>query len=418
LIAVPDAGGLIRTWPGSLFTYQFLHAFVDTRALSRCEQVNWYANSALAIRRTIAHAESNPQGFATYGANAWGLSAAEGPYDAYHAYAAPPVAVANPPEEDGTVTYYSMISSLTFGSDLRQQAIAAANAGWARGHWHPRFGLPDAFNDEVAQSTLDPAAKDAALRKNGPWVQRALFAIDQGPMLLHLENARSGLIWQLTARNPNLAGTLRRSCPVAYLPLIIATGGTASATATPGPTATATQTPTNTPISMPTASPTLTATPSITPSPTSTRAATNTPTPTHTPVPPAEITREAEWGTGDGVIMQRSNASQLATRWLHVGEAVTLTTTLPASAAYSITVRYSNDSYTAPLEEVDVYVDGGAIGSFMAEDTGDWGYGWNIFLWSTVIGSQPVQLSAGSHTITLRVRSGDSYGIEIDCVLL
>jgi hypothetical protein len=56
----------------------------------------------------------------------------------------------------------------------------------------------------VAQSTLDPAAKDAALRKNGPWVQRALFAIDQGPMLLHLENAHSGLIWQLTARNPNL----------------------------------------------------------------------------------------------------------------------------------------------------------------------------------------------------------------------
>jgi hypothetical protein len=103
---------------------------------------------------------------------------------------------------------------------------------------------------------------------------------------------------------------------------------------------------------------------------------------------------------------------------LHVGEAVTLTTTLPASAAYSITVRYSNDSYEAPLEEVEVYVDGGAIGSLTAQDTGDWGYGWNIFLWSPVIGSQPVQLSAGSHTITLRVRTGDSYGVEIDCVLL
>jgi hypothetical protein len=65
LIATLDADGLIRTWPGSLFTYQFLHAFMDTRTLSRCEPINWYANSALAIRRAIAHAESNPQGFAT-----------------------------------------------------------------------------------------------------------------------------------------------------------------------------------------------------------------------------------------------------------------------------------------------------------------------------------------------------------------
>ena len=284
LIAVPDAGGLIRTWPGSLFTYQFLHAFVDTRALSRCETVNWCANSALAIRRTIAHAENNPRGFATYGANAWGLSAAKGPYDAYHAYAAPPAAVANPPEEDGTVTYYSMISSLTFGADLRQRAIAAANAGWARAHWHPRFGLPDTFNDQVAQVTLDPAAKAAALRKNGPWVQRALFAIDQGPMLLHLENARSGLIWQLDSAQS-------QSCwfPAAVVPCPLPAvdhcdrrhGVRHSHTPTDGygntdadTVNTWTWTPTNTP------TPTTTATPPSTPSPTSTRTATNTPTPT------------------------------------------------------------------------------------------------------------------------------------------
>lgn len=460
LIAVPDAGGLIRTWPGSLFTYQFLHAFVDTRTLSRCEPVNWYANSALAIRRTIAYVESNPRGYATYGANAWGLSAAEGPYDGYHAYAAPSAAVANPPDEDGTVTYYGMVSSLTFGTDLRQRAIAAINAGWARGHWHSRFGLPDAFNDEVAQATLDPAAKDAALRKNGPWVQRALFAIDQGPMLLHLENARSGLIWQLTARNPNLAGTLRRLCTASYLPLILANGGTTTATATPRPTptitgtaawtntprptptrtptssattsstvaasvtpspfatATMTRTPTATATWTPTHTPTASPTPSKTPSPTSTCTATNTPTPTQTITPPVQIVLEAEYGTGNGTVMPRSNASEEQTRWLHVGESFTLTMALPNSAAYSLTVRYSNDSYEAPLEVVVVSLDGQPISQFTAADSGDGGHGWNNFYWSPPIGDAPVQFAPESHILTLFVASGDYYGVEIDCIRL
>jgi hypothetical protein len=221
LIMEPDEGGLVRTYPGSLFTYQFRHAFMDTRRYPACGPVDWYANSREAIWRTIAYAEDNPKGFATYGPNAWGLSAAEGPYDAYHAYGAPTVAIADPPEEDGTVTYYAMLSAVSFGDDLRQRAVAALNAAWDRGFWHPRFALPDAFNDEVSQALLDINAKDEALRQSGAWLQRALFAIDQGPMLLHLENARSGLIWDLAARNPNIRRAMLRLCPQTYLPLLV-----------------------------------------------------------------------------------------------------------------------------------------------------------------------------------------------------
>jgi hypothetical protein len=201
LIATPDEKGLIRTWPGSLFTYQFLPAFLDTRSwLTSCIATTWFLNSRQAITEVIQYAEANPISYTTYGATAWGLSAAEGPFDTYHAYGAPPVAAGNPPEQDGAITYYAMLSAASFGRDLWEQAVSALRAGWQRGHWHSRFGLPDAFNAAIDEASLP----EDALRKAGAWVNRALFAIDQGPMLLHLENASSGLIWDLIEANPNI----------------------------------------------------------------------------------------------------------------------------------------------------------------------------------------------------------------------
>jgi hypothetical protein len=55
-----------------------------------------------------------------------------------------------------------------------------------------------------------PGSDTRILRQSGPWVQRTLFAIDQGPMLLHLENAQSGLIWGLLAQNANIQRALAR----------------------------------------------------------------------------------------------------------------------------------------------------------------------------------------------------------------
>lgn len=209
-----DEGGLIRTWPGALFTYQFLPAFLDTRtALSSCPATSWFQNTELATWQAIHYADFNPKGYATYGPDAWGISAAEGPFDAYHAYGAPPLAIGPMPEEDGTITYYGMLSSASFGDDLRRQAIAALRAAWARDHWHTRFGLPDAFNDEIAQAVPEDGMPPGIYRQSGPWVNRALFAIDEGPMLLHLENARGGLIWRLLAQNPNIRRGLQRIEP-------------------------------------------------------------------------------------------------------------------------------------------------------------------------------------------------------------
>ena len=333
-----DDAGLIRTYPGALFTYQFLHAFFDTRYLTVCHPV-WYNNSRHAIWSAIAYATQNPNGRATYGPTAWGISANEGPFDAYGANGAPPIAVNPVPEEDGSVTYYAMLSAAGYGADLRQEAIKALRAGWERGHWHPRFGLPDAFHADISELS----APDAALRQSGPWHGRALFAIDQGPMLLHLENARSGLIWRLLAANPNIVRSLERL---------------------------------------------------------------------ETPVP-LRVVMQGESGVGQGQVQPRSNAWEERTIWLRAGESRTLDFFKLSGVQANTLVRYSNDS-AGPGETVTVSLDGIAIGTFVAEDTGDGGHGWNVFLMSPALPTP--DLTYGQHTLTLSVAGGDGYGVEIDAV--
>ena len=170
--------------------------------------MDWYENSRLAMQMAVAHALCNVKGYRTYGPAAWGLSAAEGPFDRYRAYGIRSASVDPSPVEDGTVSYYSMVSAISFGPDFKQMALSAIRQAGARGHWHGRFGLPDAFNDEIAQAAS--GSRQNALRSSGPWVQRALFAVDQGPMLLHIENARSGLVWNLVNKNPNIQRALKR----------------------------------------------------------------------------------------------------------------------------------------------------------------------------------------------------------------
>ncbi|MFL7870049.1 MAG: glucoamylase family protein [Anaerolineales bacterium] len=332
--------GLIQTYPGSLFTYQFLGAFMDTRTIkSNCLSIDWYENSREAIKRTLAYAIDNPKGYPTYSSTAWGISAAENAFDYYHAFGAPPVAVNPDPEEDGTVTYYAMLSAASFGDDLHQLSVEALRAGWDRNHWHPRFGLPDAFHDEISVIT-DEATP---LRGSGPWVNHALFAIDQGPIVLHIANAKNQIIWAQLAKNPNIQRSLHRLAASAQLKKV----------------------------------------------------------------------SEAENGTGDGQIKQRSNAWEKETVLLNDGETRQIRVVPTDGVNALLSIRYSNDNY-GPLETLTLNFDDLLIGSFIATDTGNYGNGWNIFTMSDPFMIDRV--TEGEHEISVEVAGGDGYGVEIDAI--
>ena len=127
------------------------------------------------------------------------------------------------------------------------------------------------------------------------------------------------------------------------------------------------------------------------------------------------VSLEAEDGTGDGTIKDRGAASNQKTVLLKAGKSRTMSFDLEGTALYQVDVRYSNDN-SGPLEDVEVSIDETSVGQFEAQDTGDYGQGWNVFEWSGPIGSHIV--APGSHEALVSVTGGDGYGVEIDLVSL
>lgn len=352
-----DVTRLMRSVPGSISSFQLLHAFIDTHALhspvcANQNKVDWYDNSRQAMLTAISLARKSR--FKTYGPDAWGVSGTEGPFEQYHEYGFDELSLTNRGStavEDGTVTYSAMISAVSFGDDLKERALSAMRSAWSRGHWHTRFGLASAFNDDISQAGIDTEAQkfDTIFRRHGSWVQHALFASQQGLMLLHLENARSGLVWQLLARNLNIQRAFDRLAA------------------------------------------------------------------------PPQISLEAEAGEGDGRTVQRSQAHGVATVQLMAKESRTMSFEITSPASYLLKVRYSNDSYGPPEkidvildgEVIDMFK---AFDTSQYVGSGSYGSGWNVFVSNEAMG--PIDIQPGVHTITLTVRSGDAHGVEIDSVQL
>jgi exo-beta-1,3-glucanase (GH17 family)/fibronectin type 3 domain-containing protein len=152
-----DNKGIVRSWPGALFTYQFLHAFLDTRTmigLRPCPgelRFDPYQNSRAAILGAIDYADSN-RARTSYDPDAWGKSAAENWNDAYLAFGVPTLALPEVADDDGTVTYYPMLAAISYGDDLQGRVLSAMRAGFRRGHWDPITGFPDAWHPDVARA--------------------------------------------------------------------------------------------------------------------------------------------------------------------------------------------------------------------------------------------------------------------------
>lgn len=204
-------------WSGALFTHFFAHVWIDyahmgpddpaAMGVQRRPRVDWWENSLRAARmhrrRCAAKADTVPN----FAAGAWGLSAS----DAVDGYAVPglfptPLSTAglkpnddfapvSSPKDyannygDGTVGVYAAACTIMFESApavdaiRRYRALATGPmaALWkdpAQGGW----GFQDAFNVKLPNGEA--------------WVAPDVVAIDQGPMILAIENARTGLIWK------------------------------------------------------------------------------------------------------------------------------------------------------------------------------------------------------------------------------
>jgi hypothetical protein len=180
----------IHSWFGSIFTYQFTHAWVDFRGYKDKKDVDWYQNSLDASLAHYNFAVAMERKYKTLGPNAWGLTASDGP-DGYNGlYGAPPSGYDNRSHYiDDTIAPAGAIGSIIF---LPEQAKQAMLNYYSIEQLQGPYGFKDAYN-------LD---RD--------WFASGVIGIDKGISLLMLANYENDLVYRITMENEAIRNGLAR----------------------------------------------------------------------------------------------------------------------------------------------------------------------------------------------------------------
>ncbi len=180
----------IHSWFGSIFTYQFSHAWIDFRGYTDADGVDWYQNSVDATLAQYEFAVYMDPKYETLGPNAWGLSASDGP-DGYNGlYGAPPSGFDNRQHKiDDTVPPYGAVASIVFAPEQAKQALLYyASLPDLQGP----YGFVDAFN----------------LTEN--WFDTDVIGIDKGVSLLMLANYQGDFVYRTVMNNQTILTGLDR----------------------------------------------------------------------------------------------------------------------------------------------------------------------------------------------------------------
>ena len=195
-------------YAGPLFVHQFSHAWIDFRGIRdrfmREKRCDYFENSRRATEVQREYARRNPHGFAGYDEHCWGLTACDGPShqlpELAHerrrlfGYAARGVPYG---PDDGTLGGWAALASLPFAPKI---ALCAARNMLQR--------YPEMLSDQQYASSFNPTLAGA---DRGAWVSAGHFGLDQGIVVMMIENHRTQLIWGLMRDCPYVGTGLRRA---------------------------------------------------------------------------------------------------------------------------------------------------------------------------------------------------------------
>ena len=195
-------------YAGPLFIHHFSQAWIDFSGIRdlfmREKKSDYFENSRRATYVQREYARRNPFGFEGYGKDCWGITANDGPgfqtlkingrERRFLGYAARGVPYG---PDDGTIDPCAVLASLPFTPELSLSALR---------HFCALY--PEMIQDSRLPSSFNPT-----LSGDGPsgWVSEGYFGLDQGIVVLMIENYRSGLIWKLMRQCPYIGSGLRRA---------------------------------------------------------------------------------------------------------------------------------------------------------------------------------------------------------------
>ena len=204
-----------------LFGHQYSEAWVDFRGIrdawSRMRGFDYFENSRRAVYAQRAYAIVNPGHWKDYGENVWGLSACNGPGDytikvsdgstrTFFGYSARGAGL-DYISDDGTIAPTAAGGSIAFAPEIVVPALEAMKNRYGDSVYD-RYGFVDAF-DPSFDTNFSPRTGRIVPGKG--WYDTVQIGIDQGPIVLMIENWRSGFVWQVMRKNPYIRKGLQRA---------------------------------------------------------------------------------------------------------------------------------------------------------------------------------------------------------------
>jgi hypothetical protein len=182
-----------------LFTYQYSHCWIDFRhtadAYMNSHNSTYFENSRRASLAQVAYSIANPNHEVGYSSNVWGLTASDGP-NGYASHGLPPLGF-----DDGTIAPTAAGGSIAFTPEYSEPALNYFYTHF-RPHLWTAFGFRDAFN--LGQQWYDGYV-------NGVDTGPVELGIDQGPIVIMIENYRTQRPWKLFMLNPEVQTGLQRA---------------------------------------------------------------------------------------------------------------------------------------------------------------------------------------------------------------
>ncbi len=177
-----------------LFGHQYSHCWIDFRHMADSymngRTNTYFENSRRASLAQRQYCMANPKGQVGYSSNVWGLTACDGP-SGYAARGAPGGL------DDGTIAPTAAGGSIAFTPEYSIPTLR-----YFYSHYRPRIWTPYGFRD--------------AFNLGAQWYGPDELGIDQGPIVIMIENYRTQRVWRVFGRNPEVQRGLQRA---GFIPL-------------------------------------------------------------------------------------------------------------------------------------------------------------------------------------------------------
>ncbi len=178
-----------------LFAHQYSHCWIDFRHITdtymNSHDTTYFENSRRATLAQRNYCIANPLMQVGYSSTIWGLTACDDP-NGYRAHGAPP-----PDSDNGTIAPTAPGGSMAFAPEVCLPALKDMYNRFRLHIWTP-YGFKDAFN------------------LGAQWYGADELGIDEGPIVIMIENYRTQRPWKLFMQNEQVQRGLQRA---GFMPL-------------------------------------------------------------------------------------------------------------------------------------------------------------------------------------------------------